>query len=296
VAGLGAGGWTAAQWLDWALAAGVAASGWTGASTGPTGRARTRKWALSGGWYTGLVPSQRQQAAARRQADRIHRSLGADVQRLREDAGASRSQLARAAGVDLAYICRIEDGHERPSVVTYARLAVALGSDLSARIYPNTGPTIRDRHQARILEALLQRLHPRWQPYPEVAVRHPARGFIDVVLHSAGGDVVATEIQSDLSRLEQLLRWFTEKVASLPSWEGWPRLGEVGLPSRLLIVRSTRATRSVGREFERQLAAAYPAHPADALAALSGTSPWPGPGLVWATVDASRVSFLGRRA
>jgi transcriptional regulator with XRE-family HTH domain len=235
-------------------------------------------------------------AEARRQATRIHRNLADDVRRLREDAGATRSQLAEAAGVDLAYLCRIEDGRERPSIDLYAKLASALGSDLSSRLYPNTGPAIRDRHQARILEALIAQLNPRWQPYPEVGVRHPSRGWIDVLLHARReGDLVATEIQSDLSRLEQLLRWFGEKVDSLPSWEGWSHLGDVRATSRLLIVRSTRATRAVGREFGRQVAAAYPAHPADAIAALTGNYPWPGATLIWAELEPQRIRFIGRR-
>jgi len=179
---------------------------------------------------------------------------------------------------------------------TYAKLALALGSDLSARLYPNTGPSIRDRHQARMLEALLAQLHPRWRAYPEVAVRRPSRGWIDVVAHDdRAGVLVATEIQSDLRRLEQLLRWFPEKVASLPSWEGWTQIGALAAPSQLLIVRSTRTTRTIGREFERQLAAAYPAHPADALAALTGTVSWPGNALVWAEIERDRVRFIGRR-
>ena len=41
--------------------------------------------------------------------------------------------------------------------------------------------------------------------------------------------------------------------------------------------------------------AAYPAHPGDALDALTGTAPWPGPALVWATVEGSRVRFGGGR-
>jgi transcriptional regulator with XRE-family HTH domain len=242
------------------------------------------------------MASPRQLAEARRQALRVHRNLADDVRRLREDAGASRAHLASTAGIDLAYLCRIEEGRERPSIETYAKLSVALGADLTSRLYPNTGPAIRDRHQARILEALLSLLHSRWKAYPEVAVRRPARGWIDVVLHSAReGRLVATEIQSDLARLEQLLRWFGEKVSALPSWEGWPQIGEVGDPSRLLIVRSTRATRAIGREFERQLVSVYPAHPADALAALRHTTPWPGAALIWAEIEPDRVRFVGRR-
>lgn len=125
----------------------------------------------------------------------------------------------------------------------------------------------------------------------------PSRGWIDVVLHDPGrGVVIAVEIQSDLRRLEQLLRWFPEKVASLPSWEGWTHLDTAFPVSTLLIVHSTRATRAVGREYARQLAAAYPAHPADAMAALTGTSIWPGPALVWAATEPARVRFMRHRS
>lgn len=243
------------------------------------------------------MTSPRRVAEARRQADRSHRSLADDVRRLREDAGATRSQLAAAAGVDLAFLCRIEDGRERPSIDTYAKLAVALGSDLSSRLYPNTGPAIRDRHQARIAEALVPQLHPRWRPYLEVGVRKPSRGWIDVVIHGARERIVlATEIQSELLRLEQLLRWTRQKVDALPSWERWLSLGDPPpASSRMLIVRSTAATRSVVQEFSSLLSTEYPAHPADALAALFGESRWPGPALVWATIEPDRVRFLDRR-
>jgi transcriptional regulator with XRE-family HTH domain len=242
------------------------------------------------------VASQKQLAEARRVATRLHRGLAEDIHRLREDAAVTRAQLADVAGIDLSFLCRLEDGRERPSLDTYAKLSAALGADLSARFYPNTGPAIRDRHQARILEALLASLHPRWRAFPEVAVRRPSRGWIDVVLHDERGEcLVATEIQSDLRRLEQLLRWFPEKVAALPSWEGWGRLGPTGEPTRLLIVRSTSATRAIGREFARQLASSYPAHPADAIAALSGTAQWPGPALVWAELEPARVRLISRR-
>jgi transcriptional regulator with XRE-family HTH domain len=149
------------------------------------------------------MSAPRSGAQARRAAERTHRSLGEDLRRLRADAGLSLRALAVAAGVDPAFLGRIEDGVARASIETYARLSVALGADLAARLYPTTGPTIRDRHQARILEALLGKLHHRWRAYPEVAVRHPARGWIDVVLHeSTVGIVLAVEIQSQLSRLE----------------------------------------------------------------------------------------------
>lgn len=221
---------------------------------------------------------------ARRTATELHRRLGIDVAHLRHDAGIKLAELARGSGVDPGFLCRIEQGTEHPTLETYARLAAALGADLSVRLYPNTGPTIRDRNQAPILEALLTALHPRWRAYPEIAVRRPSRGWIDVGLHDARGRiVVATEIQSELRRLEQLIRWSAEKAASLPSWDRWSHLGEPPAISQLLIIRDTSTTRGIAREFRRTLQAAYPAHPEDAVAALAGVVPWPGPALLWAT-------------
>jgi transcriptional regulator with XRE-family HTH domain len=235
-------------------------------------------------------------ANARRVAERLHRVLGEDLRRLREDAGLKRAALADAAGVDATYLARIEDGLVNPTLETYARLSSALGADFGAHFYPNTGPTIRDRHQARILEWLLEQRHPRWAPYTEVAVRKPARGWIDLVLHDqAAACVLTTEIQSALARIEQMVRWSGEKAAALPSWDGYAHLGPVSTTSSLLLVRATRATRAIGSQFARQLEIAFPAHPEDAIAALTGTRPWPGPALIWIDLRADAVRFINHR-
>ena len=176
------------------------------------------------------------------------------------------------------------------------RLAVPLGADLSARLYPNTGPTIRDRHQARIVEHLLEVRHARWRPHMEVAVIRPARGWIDIVLEDVrDGLLVATEAESDLRRIEQTVRWSKEKAESLPSSSVWPTGDVVPATSQLLIARRTRANRRLAQEFRHQLAVAFPGHPEDAIRALTTLAPWPGSSLVWATVDARGVRLLPSR-
>jgi transcriptional regulator with XRE-family HTH domain len=231
--------------------------------------------------------------ASARIAARVHRGLAEDIDRLRTDAGLTVAALARAAGVDPGYLHRILAGTQRPSYEIYARVAAALGADLVSRLYPDTGPLVRDRHQARMLEALLRALHPRWQVHTEVAVRRPSRGWIDAVLHDPReGMVVAVEIQSELRRLEQLVRWSSEKAASLPSWDGWATLGCDARTSQLLLVRRTRATRATASAFSSQLRVAYPAHPDDAFAALTGGEPWAGAALVWAWVDGPRAHLV----
>lgn len=240
--------------------------------------------------------ADRADRAARRLADRAHRTVREDLERSMADAGVGIRELARAAGVDSGYLTRILSGNVRPSLDTYARLARAMGLDLAARLYPNTGPLLRDRHAAPMLELILRERHPRWHPFLEVGVTRPSRGWIDAVLHEPRERVaVATELQSELRRLEQLVRWQAAKAGSLPSWEGWNRLDEPPAVNRLLLVRRTRATRAVATEFGAQLRAAYPAHPDDAVASLTGTAAWPGPALVWVALDARGARLLPGR-
>ncbi len=251
---------------------------------------------VSGAWFTGHMRQDHLEHAVVRVAARAAASLRNDADQLRRDAGISVAALARAAGIDVSYLYKILAGTAEPSDETRARLAIALGADLSVRLYPNTGPLVRDRHQGSILEALLALHHPRWKPFTELRVLRPSRGWIDVAFHEPGeGVIVATEIQSELHRIEQLIRWSAEKAASLPSWEGWDRLGRPRV-SQLLVVRRTRATRAVAADFAQQLRVAYPAHPDDAMAALSTPgATWPGPALVWAEAQSGRARLLPGR-
>jgi hypothetical protein len=131
-----------------------------------------------------------------------------------------------------------------------------------------------------------------------VPVYRPVRGVIDLVLHDAAAPVVvATEIQSELRRLEQLIRWSNQKRDALLSadiWQFGTAAANAPPVSALLVVRSTRATRAVVNDHPEQLRAPYPAHAADTYAALSTDAPWPGAGLVWAVVDGGRARLMPR--
>jgi transcriptional regulator with XRE-family HTH domain len=189
----------------------------------------------------------RLQLDADQQTARIRSRLAEDLQRLREGAGVTRTAVARVAGIDRSVVSKIERGTLDPTLETYGRLAAALGGDLAARVYPQTGPAIRDRHQVRMAELVLASLNPRWRPTPEVAVRRPVKGWVDLALHDpAARVVVASELESSLRRIEQLLRWSTEKADALGSadaWQTWLDAGSGPAVSRLLVVRWTRANR-----------------------------------------------------
>jgi transcriptional regulator with XRE-family HTH domain len=238
---------------------------------------------------------KRPRSVAGRTATRLRGQVGAQIRDLRADAGISLRRLAEEAGVDHGFLARVERGGREPSISVLAAIADALGADLSVRMYPNTGPRVRDHIQARIVEELLRIAHPRWRRFTEVPVHRPARGRIDVVMHDPGAAVVvATEVHSQIRRLEQQLGWARLKAESLPSADLWARLEREPTVGQLLVIRSTRATRELARSFESTLRAAFPARAADVFAAVARDGEWPGHGLLWADVTRDAVRILDR--
>jgi transcriptional regulator with XRE-family HTH domain len=230
----------------------------------------------------------------------LRRRVGGDIRRLRIDANLSQRAVAAAAGIDHGYLSLIEAGAREPSFGVLSSIGEVLGADLHVRLYPTTGPRIHDRIQAAMVEALFATLHSRWRRQAEVPVRRPARGYVDAVLASSEDRlVIATEAQSELRRLEQQLRWASDKAESLPSSVAWPAL--VGgdeqrtMISRLLLLRSSRTMRELARTFALTLQAAYPASTADVYHALTTSDrSWPGAGILWVDLVGGRGRILDR--
>lgn len=219
-----------------------------------------------------------------------------EIDRQRRDAGLSISALSRGSGVSQAHLSQVLAGEREPSIAVLTALTEALGADLSIRVYPGTGPKLRDGIQARIVEELVRLAASVWRHSVEVPVSRPARGYIDVVFDDPVQSViVATEVQSRMERLEQQVRWAQDKASSLPSAELWRFLPAAPAISRLLVLRSTVATRELARRFQATLATAYPARTTDVHRALiAGVVPWPGAGILWADVDRDAVRLLDR--
>ncbi|MFL5725234.1 MAG: helix-turn-helix domain-containing protein [Chloroflexota bacterium] len=227
------------------------------------------------------------------------RMLGVELRQLREDAGASKAAVAAVAGIDPSHLRLIEAGKRDPSTVVLTRIAAALGADVSTRLFSNAGPVIRDRFQARMVEAFLRSLPRHWSRSVEVAVQRPVRGVIDLVISDRRAcRIVSIEAQSELRRLEQQIRWSQAKTDALPSSAIWPFLEasfvERPQVSRILLLRSTTATREVARTFTSTLAAAFPADPIELRRALADpTVQWPGSGVIWVRVEGREATILG---
>ena len=220
------------------------------------------------------------------------RGLGDELRQLREDAGRSQRAVAAAAGSSQGYLSKIEAGIASPSLRVLRFVSAALGADLSVRSFPSTGPRIRDRLQVRMEQAALEIAHPRWRPDLEVPVYRPVRGVIDLVLHDqTGPDAVASEVHSGLRRVEQQIRWASEKADALAALPGYERRRV----ARLLLLRNTAANRALVRAAPHVFRSAYPGRAADAFEALTGpTGQFPQASLLWVDVEANRARVLPR--
>ena len=225
---------------------------------------------------------------------RLERSLGDDLERLRIDTSATKAAIARLAGVDRTFYGRIEAGTAHPSLESLVAIATAMGADVSIRLYAGRGPQLTDRHAARMIEALVRQLAAVWRPHLEVHVTRPVRGFIDAVFERRDQPLfVVTEFESMLPRLEQQIRWAAEKASAIASSD-LAGSGPPAATSRLLVLRSTERTRSLAREFESTLRAAYPASTKQAVESLCTGTPWPGSAIVWIRIEGETVELLER--
>jgi len=217
------------------------------------------------------------------------RAIGDDLRRYRLDAGISQAAVATAAGVSQGHLSAIESGAAEASLEVLLRLGAVLGLDPSLRWFANSGPLLRDHLQVPMSETLIATSREAWRPAPEVRVYRPVRGAIDVVLdHRIHPDSVATELQSRLHRVEQQLRWHQQKADALATL---PEYAERRI-SRLLVLRSTQAMRDAVRSAAGTLAAAYPADPQVAVAALRGQASWPGSAILWMNVKGGVATLL----
>jgi transcriptional regulator with XRE-family HTH domain len=220
--------------------------------------------------------------------------IGDDIRRLRMDAGVTLSELEAVTGIDRSHLRRLESGDATGSVEALAAIGVALGADLGIRYFAGVGPRLVDRFQAPMIEGFLPELDDRWSVRLEVPVTTPLRGVVDAALTERRARlIVAGEFQSEFRRLEQEIRWSNEKADGLGARSAQDDPDIRWSISRLLVIRSTTATRDVARRYEATLRAAYPARTRDVIEALtSSTASWPGAGIVWMRVEQGRGELL----
>lgn len=220
-----------------------------------------------------------------RQLRRTCVRFGDEFREIRIRAGVSQAAVARTVGVARSVICRIEQGDATVSMRIRAHAAAALGANLRVAIYPDAAPLIHDAAHARIVEAVLERCHPRWQVTIEAPVPGQGRRSSDMRLDS-GPDIVLIEVETRVRALESIIRECAEKRAAVAAATDRDRNIHV-----VLVLPPTRHHKALLAAHPHTVATAYPAN-SDALrlAMADPTVPWPGDGILWLASKPTQAS------
>jgi transcriptional regulator with XRE-family HTH domain len=201
--------------------------------------------------------------------------FGDEFRQVRLGAGVSQAAVARAIGVGRSVICRMEQGDPAVSPRIRARAAVVVGADFRFAVYGRSGPLIHDAAHARIVEALLGLLHPRWKVRLESPVPGPGRRSTDVRLDT-GSTVILIEVETHVRALEGIVRELAEKRAAVAALE------TDRVVRALLVLPWTRHHRALVGTHPAIVGAVFPTGHDRLLSALKDPDvAWPGDGILW---------------
>jgi transcriptional regulator with XRE-family HTH domain len=217
----------------------------------------------------GPMPSKERLASlGTRRGERVVRQFADEVRAARLMSGLSQRSVASAIGLSKSSVSRIELGI-RPYVdfVTAAKLARAVGLELTVRCFAAAGP-LRDEAHVRLIRRFLAQVPPGVRRRLEAPVRLPGDQRAWDVLLLVDGKRIAVAAETRLRDLQALLRREQVKVR------------DDAVDALLLVVADTRANRRALHEARGLLEAELPLNTREVLAALrSGRAP-PGSGVV----------------
>lgn len=183
--------------------------------------------------------------------------ISTEAREARLAAGLGQSDVARAVGLSVAQVSRIERGLSPDlSIATAAQLHAVLGLRLSTRSYPDGDP-IRDAGQQALLGRLLARCHPSLVRAWEVPF--PTPGDLRAWDATLRGDSfrVGVEAETRLRDIQAL-----DRRLALKERDG-------GMDRLLLVVLDSRANRAVVRAHHAVFDARFPVAGARALELLA---------------------------
>lgn len=154
-----------------------------------------------------------------------------------------------------------------------ARVAAALGMELSARFYPGAGIGLRDSGQLALAEVVRAQTHRLWRIGFEVPVSEDSRQAADVVLSGARGGL-HLELESRLVDFQAQLRSGQLKRDAMQ------RRYETRL-AFVLVLRDTAANRAAVRVHRAVIATALPATASHVWHAIRTGEPLAADGLLW---------------
>jgi DNA-binding XRE family transcriptional regulator len=223
-----------------------------------------------------------------REGDRQARRLEDELRELRLRASLTQSTVGQAPGVHRTVISRLEGGNPRVSLAIRFRTAALVGADLRLSAYAQSGPMIRDTAQARLVEAMLESIDPRWSRTLETPLPGLDRRSVDLRLDGTAG-IVLCEVESRVGSLEEIIGELHGKRDAVGSTSGWPI-------HVVLVLPRIRHHLEIVRHHPRTIEAVFPMPSDEVAAALADVEiPWTGDGIQWAAVATTRAS-AGRSA
>jgi transcriptional regulator with XRE-family HTH domain len=195
-------------------------------------------------------------------AARIRVAIGRELHEARVTAGLSQREVGSAVGMSHSQVSRIDRGElTNVTVEQLSRLAVAVGLELSVRLYPGSDP-VRDIAHVRLLERLRGELHPSlsWRTEVPLPIEGDLRAWDAVV--GGRGWRVAVEAETRIGDAQALQRRLSRKVR------------DGGVAHVVLLVADTVRNREAVAASGSGLLAMFPGGARAALDALrTGTDP-----------------------
>lgn len=178
-----------------------------------------------------MATRERPLGRARRLASLLERRMAGELLVARLGSGLSQTVVGAAAGMSRCQVARLERASTHPTIDQVARIATALGMDLSVRLYP-AGDPIRDAGHAALLARLRRQLHPGLGWRTEVPLPSPGdQRAWDAVIR-VGGVRVGVEAETAIRDAQAVLRKLNTKRR------------DGGVDEVLLLVSDTRANRA----------------------------------------------------
>lgn len=131
--------------------------------------------------------------------------FGRELRTARITAGLTQAQLGIRAEVSQEAVSAAERATRQPSWDVACRLAAGCGTELSIRLYPAEGVSLRDSGQLRLADAIGSAAHPAWHIRLEHPVGDGSRRAHDIVMELAD-EIDAVEIERGFADLQGQLR------------------------------------------------------------------------------------------
>ncbi len=229
---------------------------------------------------------QRPVDIGRRRLSELKLRIAQELRLARMTGGLTQAEVGRRAGLTQEYVSAVERATVSGSLDALCRVAAACGHDLTVRLYPADGVSLRDAGQVRIADAIVREADASWRARLEVAVGD-GRAH-DLVLDRAD-EVVAVEIERRIVDLQAQLRAAERKRASLAEIEARPVRLVIALPA-------TDTTHRLIADNRGLLTRSFPTPARRIWRAIRTGRPIGGDGILFVSTVATARNVRGRSA